>query len=158
MRNSNFEQRCYELYQFTWLINHGYSLEDIFLPMLDNHLSNFTEYAEHLRKNGFDGKLFLSEQEFHDTIYQNAKTMRIILPKNMFEQYTAEQTLMQSSENETPQDVLTCLKDMSIPANSKCAKCCIHCNERSTCQYRCAKLDKWKTRDEVAKNCVKCAE
>ncbi len=54
--------------------------------------------------------------------------------------------------------MLRCLIDMSIPENNKCAKCCIYCNEKETCEYRCAGIDKWKTECDIAKNCIEFIE
>lgn len=49
--------------------------------------------------------------------------------------------------------MLRCLIDISISENSKCAKCCIYCNEKETCEYRCVGSDRWKTEDDIAENC-----
>ena len=50
------------------------------------------------------------------------------------------------------------LIDISISENSKCAKCCIYCNEKETCEYRCVGSDRWKTEDDIAENCTECIE
>lgn len=54
--------------------------------------------------------------------------------------------------------MLMCLMDMSIPKNSKCAKCCIYCKEKDTCECKCCGVDEWKTEEEVVKNCIECCE
>lgn len=54
--------------------------------------------------------------------------------------------------------MLRCLMDMSVPEYSKCAKCCLHCDEKETCEHRCQGIDKWKTEENIAKNCIECAE
>ena len=48
--------------------------------------------------------------------------------------------------------------DVSVPEDSKCAKCCLHCDEKETCGYRCHGIDKWKTEEKIAQNCIKCTE
>lgn len=54
--------------------------------------------------------------------------------------------------------MLRCLIDMSVPEDNKCAKCCINCNEKETCKYRCIGIDEWKTESNIAKNCIECME
>lgn len=54
--------------------------------------------------------------------------------------------------------MLRCLMDMSIPEKDRCAKCCVHCGEKETCEYRCCGVDEWKTVDNIAKNCAECTE
>ena len=51
-----------------------------------------------------------------------------------------------------------CLMDVSVPEDSKCANCCIQCEEKDTCEYKCYGIEKWKTEEEIAKNCVECWE
>lgn len=52
--------------------------------------------------------------------------------------------------------MLRCLIDGSIPLESKCAKCCIHCDEKDTCDYKCCGIEEWGTEEEIAKNCIEC--
>lgn len=54
--------------------------------------------------------------------------------------------------------MLRCLMDMAIPEDSKCAKCCLHCNEKETCEHRCYGVDLWITEDVIVKNCDLCYE
>ena len=54
--------------------------------------------------------------------------------------------------------MLRCLMDMSIPEEDKCAKCCIHCDEKETCSCKCQGVDEWKTEENIAMNCIECAE
>ena len=54
--------------------------------------------------------------------------------------------------------MLRCLMDMSIPEDSKCAKCCLHCKEKETCEYKCQGVDEWKTEENIAMNCIECME
>ena len=54
--------------------------------------------------------------------------------------------------------MLRCLMDMSIPEDDKCAKCCIHCDEKETCSCRCHGLDEWNTEENIANNCIECTE
>ena len=35
--------------------------------------------------------------------------------------------------------MIRCLMDMSIPEDDKCAKCCIHCEEKDTCENKCCR-------------------
>lgn len=86
-REMSFRKQCYEVYQFNWLMSHGYSLEVVFQPMLDHNLRDFSEYAEYLQKQGIKGDIFVSEREFYNNEYQDAEIMRSILPKNMFARY-----------------------------------------------------------------------
>lgn len=50
--------------------------------------------------------------------------------------------------------MIECLKDMSVPEDSKCAYCCYYCNEKESCECKCYGLTKWKTETEIAQNCV----
>lgn len=52
--------------------------------------------------------------------------------------------------------MLRCLMDISIPEGSKCERCCICCEEKDTCEYRCCGIDEWKTEEEIAKSCAEC--
>ena len=52
--------------------------------------------------------------------------------------------------------VINVFNDMSVPEDSKCAKCCLHCEEKET--YRCQGIDEWKTEENIAKNCIECTE
>lgn len=54
--------------------------------------------------------------------------------------------------------MLRCLIDMSIPEDDKCSQCCIHCEEKETCEYRCQGIDEWKTGEKIAENCIECTE
>ena len=55
-------------------------------------------------------------------------------------------------------EMLRCLMDMSIPEEDKCAKCCIHCDEKETCNCRCQGVGEWKTEDNILMNCIECVE
>ena len=54
--------------------------------------------------------------------------------------------------------MLRCLIDMYIQEDSKCAKCCICCEEKETCIYRCQGIDEWITEENIARNCIECTE
>lgn len=54
--------------------------------------------------------------------------------------------------------MIRCLIDISVPENSKCAKCCIYCNEKETCENRCIGIDEWKTENNIVENCIECIE
>lgn len=53
--------------------------------------------------------------------------------------------------------MIKCLIDVSILEDSKCSKCCIYCDEKETCKYRCNYTDKCKIEDDVYNNCDECA-
>lgn len=48
--------------------------------------------------------------------------------------------------------------DRLISDNSKCAKCCLYCEEKEKCKYRCKGVDDWKTEENIVKNCTECME
>lgn len=57
--------------------------------------------------------------------------------------------------------MIRCLKDISISEDSKCAKCCLHCDEKETCKYKCSEIDKYKSEDDeyeieesILRNCT----
>lgn len=52
--------------------------------------------------------------------------------------------------------MLRCLMDISVPEDSKCAKCCLYCEERNVCEYKCCGIDEWKTEEEIYANCLEC--
>ena len=54
--------------------------------------------------------------------------------------------------------MLRCLIDMYIQEDSKCEKCCICCEEKETCIYRCQGIDEWITEENIARNCIECTE
>lgn len=54
--------------------------------------------------------------------------------------------------------MLRCLMNISVPKDSKCAKCCFYCEEKSTCKCKCLGIEEWKTEEEIAKNCIECSE
>ena len=51
--------------------------------------------------------------------------------------------------------MIKCLMDTSVPQDSKCAKCCIYCDEKSHCEYVC-KMVAVEGKDEnfIAANCI----
>lgn len=55
-------------------------------------------------------------------------------------------------------EMLQCLMDISVPEDSKCTKCCIYCDEKEVCKYRCLGVDEWVTEENISKNCVECME
>lgn len=54
--------------------------------------------------------------------------------------------------------MLRCLMDMSVPEESKCAKCCLYCDEKEICEYRCYGIDEWKIEEKIVENCTNCTE
>lgn len=68
----------YELYQLDWLIQHGYSLDDIIKIVNENNVRN----VEDLQEVGIYGECFASfaefcENEYKDTEYMNELASRI---------------------------------------------------------------------------------
>ena len=52
--------------------------------------------------------------------------------------------------------MLRCLMDPTIPEDSRCSKCCIHCEDKDSCNCCCCGVNEWKTEEEIAKNCIEC--
>ena len=52
--------------------------------------------------------------------------------------------------------MLRCLIDPLIPEGSKCRECCLHCDERETCEFKCHGLDELGTEDKIVEHCVFC--
>lgn len=50
--------------------------------------------------------------------------------------------------------MLNCFYDAMISEDSKCAKCCIYCDEKDVCELKCYGIDVWKTEAEIAKKTV----
>lgn len=48
---------------------------------------------------------------------------------------------------------IRCFKDSAIPEDSKCAKCCLYCDEKELCEYKCNGIDLWRTELEIGDNC-----
>ena len=45
--------------------------------------------------------------------------------------------------------MIKCLLDLSVPKDSKCANCCVYCDEQD-CEYRCPKA---KDEESILSNC-----
>lgn len=54
--------------------------------------------------------------------------------------------------------MLRCLIDPTIPEDSRCSKCCIHCEDKDSCNCCCCGVNEWKTEEEIAKNCIECID
>ena len=54
--------------------------------------------------------------------------------------------------------ILRCLLDTSVPEESECAKCCLHCYEKEICECKCHRIDEWKTEERIMENCAYCTE
>ncbi len=48
---------------------------------------------------------------------------------------------------------IQCLKDTSVPEDSECAKCCIHCETRDTCEWVCENIRNGWTEEKIRKEC-----
>ena len=104
MTEAELKERCYEIYQLDWLIEHGYSLRDLFMVLREGHLDGiysgeikpntfpdavFDYIESYFTENGFKGEIFSSEEEFYDNEYQDKLYMTEILPANVLCQYLA---------------------------------------------------------------------
>lgn len=49
---------------------------------------------------------------------------------------------------------IKCTKDLTASEDSKCANCCIYCDETETCDYRCMDAGRWKTKAAILKKCT----
>lgn len=49
--------------------------------------------------------------------------------------------------------MIKCLMDVTVPEDSKCAKCCMYCSEKETCEYRCPLVTDSVTEDEILNKC-----
>lgn len=45
--------------------------------------------------------------------------------------------------------MLRCLMDPTIPEDSRCSKCCIHCEDKDSCNCCCCGVNEWKTEEEI---------
>ena len=55
--------------------------------------------------------------------------------------------------------MIKCLMDTSVPQDSKCAKCCIYCDEKSHCEYVCEMIAvEGKDENFIACNCINAYE
>jgi len=56
-------------------------------------------------------------------------------------------------------DMIKCLMDVTVPQDSKCAKCCIYCDEKSHCESVC-EMGAVEGRDEnfIACKCINAYE
>ena len=51
--------------------------------------------------------------------------------------------------------MIRCTMDMSVEENSKCAWCCIYCNEKEYCDYLCNIVKESNTElDILEKDCI----
>lgn len=51
--------------------------------------------------------------------------------------------------------MIKCYLDPSVPQDSKCAYCCLYCDEKEDCNYYCSLAKGCKTEEEVIKkDCV----
>lgn len=88
-----FKRRCYELYQLDWMRTHGYSLQDAFNILREGYAEGcaseniFDAIKEYFEEQGFDGEIFVCENEFYDCEYQDVGYMEYLLPKDMLIQY-----------------------------------------------------------------------
>lgn len=101
-----FKRRCYELYQLDWMKTHGYSLQDAFDMLREGYAEgcasgnidggtgcddDFDAMEEYFEEQGFDGEIFVCENEFYDCEYQDVGYMEYLLPKDMLMQYNSYQ-------------------------------------------------------------------
>ncbi len=89
-----FARKCYALYQYDWLSQRGLTLADVFDVLREaydagcaNDGAGFTDLELYFCETGFDGELFVSEEEFCENEYQDASFMERLLPKEMYDEY-----------------------------------------------------------------------
>lgn len=109
MRYANeteFKKRCYELYQLDWMMTHGYSLQDAFNMLREGYAegcasgnidggtgcdNDFDMLEDYFEEQGFNGELFVCEEEFYEAEYLDTDYMEYLLPKEMLIQYNSYQ-------------------------------------------------------------------
>lgn len=105
MTDSEFKRKCYEMYQLDWMKTHGYSLQDAFNVLREGYAEcyasgmidggtgcddDFDAMEEYFEEQGFNGNLFVCENEFYDCEYQDIDYMKYLLSPAMFKQYLGE--------------------------------------------------------------------
>ena len=48
---------------------------------------------------------------------------------------------------------IRCFQDPEVSEDSKCANCCLYCDEKELCEYSCNGLNEWSLELEIIKNC-----
>lgn len=101
-----FKRRCYELYQLDWLMTHGYSLQDVINVLREGYAEccssnlinqhtdwdeDFDSVEEYFEEQGFNGTMFVCEDEFYDCEYQDTEYMEYLLTEDMLAQYNSYQ-------------------------------------------------------------------
>ena len=101
-----FKRRCYELYQLDWMMTHGYSLQDAFNVLREGYAEgcasedidgrtgcddDFDYMETYFEEQGFNGQMFVCEEEFYDCEYLDIEYMEYLLPKDMLMQYNSYQ-------------------------------------------------------------------
>lgn len=97
-----FKRRCYEMYQLDWLITHGYSIQDVFNVLREGYKDgcedgeidgstwcdeDFNYLERYFEDRGLYGEIFVSEDEFYNSEYQDKDYMEYLLPDDMYNQY-----------------------------------------------------------------------
>ena len=49
--------------------------------------------------------------------------------------------------------VIRCCMDPAVPEDSQCAKCCMYCAEKKTCEYLCPLVTDCGTEKEILQRC-----
>lgn len=52
--------------------------------------------------------------------------------------------------------MIKCLLDMTVSEDSKCAKCCMYCSEKETCECSCHLITDNITETGVLSKCLEC--
>ena len=84
---------AYQKYQLNWMLDHGYSLDDLVKKMTDvftaydDFFSPQSCYNLFLSDFGFGGELFASYQEFLECEYRNKEYIKSILTKEQYLDY-----------------------------------------------------------------------
>ncbi len=86
-----FAEKCYHAYQLHWMLQHGYSLNDLFEAQCNNlsELYDPEDDLDTMMENARDdiifntgikgGEIFACEEEFYETEYLNEDYMSILL-------------------------------------------------------------------------------
>lgn len=94
-----FKKSCYEKYQLKWMIDHGYSLQDIFNVCREGvfHVVETSssvgwdffcdEVEDYFDEVGFNGNIYACEEEFYDNEYLDENYMKSILSQKEIEFY-----------------------------------------------------------------------
>lgn len=83
----DIREKAYEKYQLDWMIQHGYSISDLF-QIMDNLQKEGSEDVFHdFLERGFGGEIFACMEEFLDAEYLDTEFMRYLLNAKEYYEY-----------------------------------------------------------------------